>query len=316
MAHIARYGSAHTDAIVTEDYARAQRFLREVDSLDGDTLDDNLQSDLQSGPADGDPSLHVPFVAATAFDPPGLLVGYAQASEVSGGHVVDSVVWPRYAGDADLLREHLLRDVLAELPDGTPVTWWTHESARSTALARSLGLDAGRQLLQMRRALPIEHTTDVTVRSFVPGTDETAWLQVNNAAFEWHGEQGGWDLPRLRRREQAPWFRPDGFLLHEVEGRLAAFCWTKLHAPHERAMVGEIYVIAVHPDFHGRGLGRGLTVAGLHTLHRQGATEAMLYVDAANESAVGLYRSLGFHVAHTNQSYIRTAHHHRGGSAA
>ena len=42
-------------------------FLREVDSLDGDTLDDNLQSDLQSGPADGDPSLHVPFVAATAF---------------------------------------------------------------------------------------------------------------------------------------------------------------------------------------------------------------------------------------------------------
>jgi glutamate-5-semialdehyde dehydrogenase len=32
MAHIARYGSGHTEAIVTEDYARAQRFLREVDS--------------------------------------------------------------------------------------------------------------------------------------------------------------------------------------------------------------------------------------------------------------------------------------------
>jgi glutamate-5-semialdehyde dehydrogenase len=32
MEHIARYGSAHTDAIVTEDAARAQRFLREVDS--------------------------------------------------------------------------------------------------------------------------------------------------------------------------------------------------------------------------------------------------------------------------------------------
>ncbi len=32
MDHIAKYGSAHTDAIVTEDEAHAQRFLREVDS--------------------------------------------------------------------------------------------------------------------------------------------------------------------------------------------------------------------------------------------------------------------------------------------
>jgi glutamate-5-semialdehyde dehydrogenase len=32
MDHIARYGSAHTDAIVTEDAAHAKRFLREVDS--------------------------------------------------------------------------------------------------------------------------------------------------------------------------------------------------------------------------------------------------------------------------------------------
>jgi len=32
IAHIARYGSQHTDAIVTEDYTAAMRFLREVDS--------------------------------------------------------------------------------------------------------------------------------------------------------------------------------------------------------------------------------------------------------------------------------------------
>ncbi|HEX4871566.1 MAG TPA: glutamate-5-semialdehyde dehydrogenase [Nevskiaceae bacterium] len=30
--HISRYGSAHTDAIITENYTRARRFLREVDS--------------------------------------------------------------------------------------------------------------------------------------------------------------------------------------------------------------------------------------------------------------------------------------------
>ena len=32
MAHIAKYGSQHTDAIVTDDYAATMRFLREVDS--------------------------------------------------------------------------------------------------------------------------------------------------------------------------------------------------------------------------------------------------------------------------------------------
>ena len=32
MDHIAAYGSAHSDAIVTKDYDRAMRFLREVDS--------------------------------------------------------------------------------------------------------------------------------------------------------------------------------------------------------------------------------------------------------------------------------------------
>ena len=32
IAHISRYGSQHTDAIITEDHSRAMRFLREVDS--------------------------------------------------------------------------------------------------------------------------------------------------------------------------------------------------------------------------------------------------------------------------------------------
>ncbi len=32
MAHIDKYSSGHTEAIVTEDYTRARRFLAEVDS--------------------------------------------------------------------------------------------------------------------------------------------------------------------------------------------------------------------------------------------------------------------------------------------
>jgi glutamate-5-semialdehyde dehydrogenase len=32
MEHIARYGSRHTEAIITSDYARSMRFLKEVDA--------------------------------------------------------------------------------------------------------------------------------------------------------------------------------------------------------------------------------------------------------------------------------------------
>ncbi|MGD9996050.1 MAG: mycothiol synthase, partial [Ilumatobacteraceae bacterium] len=144
---------------------------------------------------------------------------------------------------------------------------------------------------------------DLALRTFVVGSDEAAWLEVNNAAFARHAEQGGWDLEALQQREGEPWFDADGFLLHEREGRLAAFCWTKIHHD-EPGPVGEIYVIAVHPDFHGLGLGRALTVAGLESIARRGVTDGMLYVDGDNAAAMRLYESLGFAVAQTDRAFV------------
>lgn len=274
-------------------------FLHEVHALDGTTLGDHLRADLEQGPRPG-------FVAAVAHHD-GTLAGYAQATSGNEGFVVDAIVGPRPGGEGDRVRAALLSRLLAELPPDTGVTWWTDGGEAADALARALHLRPGRALLQMRRALPLGRTTDVVVRPFRVGLDEAAWLEVNNAAFAWHGEQGGWDLATLHQREREPWFSAEGFLLHEREGRLAAFCWTKLHPPAgpHLPVVGEIYVIAVHPDFHGTGLGAALTIAGLQHLHAVGATEAMLYVDASNESAIRLYDQLGFQVAHTDQAFIR-----------
>jgi mycothiol synthase len=86
---------------------------------------------------------------------------------------------------------------------------------------------------------------------------------------------------------------------------MAAFCWTKVHpATETEPKVGEIYVIAVDPDFHGCGLGKQLTLAGLEHLSNTGITTALLYVDANNAAAVSMYEQLGFSVSATNAAFV------------
>ena len=189
---------------------------------------------------------------------------------------------------------------------GGPVELWV--SASTPAYDRvlgDLGLHAYRSVLQLRRPLPVDEPWSVDVRPFRPGQDEQRWLAVNNRAFAWHPEQGGWTLEDLRQRMSETWFDPAGFLLHERDSRLAGFCWTKVHRDTAPPM-GEIYVIAVDPDFGGRGLGRELTLAGLSRLSEQELAVGMLYVDSDNEPARRLYERMGFTIDHADRAYSTT----------
>lgn len=57
---------------------------------------------------------------------------------------------------------------------------------------------------------------------------------------------------------------------------------------------GFVQRLAVHPSAAGRGVGRALTLDGLHWLRRRGAKQAFVNTQEDNDRALALYRGLGF----------------------
>lgn len=233
-------------------------------------------------------------------------VGYAQVTKGTGSWALEFVVDPHHRLPDNTIGMELVGaalGVVASEGGGHVHLWVSKPRPEHDAIAAACGLNRGRELYQMRRPLPVGERSDLPVRAFEPGRDEESWLAVNNRAFASHPEQGGWDVATIKAREKEPWFEPAGFLLHERDGRLAGFCWTKVHDDHDPAL-GEIYVIAVDPDFQHEHLGRQLVLAGLDSLAGRGITIGMLYVDAANVPAVKLYVDLGFTVDHVDRAYV------------
>jgi mycothiol synthase len=281
--------------------AAIDRLLAAAEAADRrEPLSDQHRLDLVAGGGEG-------FAAVVASDD-GRPIGYAQVSHGNCSSTVELVVDPTHRDAQGALGTELMTEALEVVrrAGGGPVHWWVFDAtADDGELARRLGLTIGRELLQMRRDLPTDLPYTVTTRPFVPGVDEAAWVEVNNRAFADHPEQGGWTIETLRRRQAESWFDPEGFRLHERDGRLAGFCWTKLHL-HTDPPLGEIYVIGVDPDFQGLGLGRELTLAGLDSIARRGVKFGMLYVDAANAPALAMYEQLGFTVHRTDRAYTAT----------
>jgi len=245
------------------------------------------------------------------------LVGWAQVDGYGDGRtaVLELVTLPGPEAPApstalvDALADAALA-AFAARGDG-PLRWWVGHATDDDDDARAarLGFVGDRDLLQLRCPLPLpvrrggRPTPVVATRAFRVGEDEEAWLVQNNRAFAGHPEQGRWDLDTLLERQAEPWFDPDGFRVLEADGRIAGSCWTKVHRS-ARPALGEIYVIGVDPDYHGRGWGRALTEDGFAWLADHGLAEGMLYVDAANTAAVALYRSMGMTTHHVDRAYV------------
>jgi mycothiol synthase len=273
--------------------------------------------------ADGNPPLsEQTWVNLKSVDPDNLLVlaSYAgeersdpsTATSLAGVAVVNLPVHGESNGVLELVVHPTYRNqgvgtgLVAALQEHTELPAlkaWSHGDHEGAAkLAGRFGFAPVRELWRMRLThapqLPDVVLPDgVSIRAFVPGKDEQAWLAANAAAFAHHPEQGSTTLADLQARMAEDWFDPAGFLLavRNNDDALLGFHWTKVHPrTGTHPSIGEVYVAGVTPEAQGTGLGKALTIAGMKHLHDQGQQAIMLYVDADNEAAVALYRKLGF----------------------
>jgi mycothiol synthase len=246
------------------------------------------------------------------------VVGYLDLAPATdeGSAMAEIVTHPQWRRRG--IGSALVRAALSEGGNGTRV--WAHgnlEPARATA--KALGLRPVRELLQMRRPLPgaagagtsttalpsVRLPAGVRVDTYRGEQDDAELLRVNNAAFAWHPEQGGWTSGDIAERRGEPWFDAAGLFMafDDQTGDLLGFHWTKVH----NEDLGEVYVVGVDPAAQGRGVGATLTLVGLHHLEQRlsgpEAPTVMLYVEADNSAAVNTYRRLGFDVASTDVAY-------------
>ncbi|MPY94829.1 MAG: mycothiol synthase [Acidimicrobiia bacterium] len=250
------------------------------------------------------------FGAAWATGADGKLVAYVQALRSpadpswSAELLIDADERSRTADLGAPLLSAVLR-LVGQHGGGTVHLWAAGGGPAHAEVAARAGLEPHRTLHQMSRPLPTGLHSSVPLRAFVVGQDEEQALEVNRRAFADHPDQGGMTLAMLEERMAEPWFDPAGFLISEIDGRIAGFCWTKLFLGSD-PLVGEIHVICVDPDFAGRRLGHELVVAGLDHLAGRGATIGMLFVEGDNTAALALYERLGFEITRTDRSWTTT----------
>lgn len=227
------------------------------------------------------------------------------------------------------------KEVLKETNLDSIQLWIEAVDSQRHETAITAGAVPYRDLWQMRTELPVRYEA-ATTRAFTED-DIDEFIKVNNRAFAWHPEQSGFDRDRVTYMMFEPWFQSEGFRILEIEGRMAGFNWTKIHysppssptctycvADAANAAAGEVFVVGLDPDFHGQGLGKPLTVAGLDWIYNEGhktigidepISSGFLYVESDNEAAVATYKKLGFEHNQTNRAYRITLEDHSANSS-
>jgi mycothiol synthase len=240
------------------------------------------------------PSLHEPW----AFVRAGVAQGY------------------RRQGVATALLDHAIGAIRRERPDVHEIcfgVWLPNELAAAFGARR--GFQAVRKMWKME--IPESRVNDKREPEWpadyehhvYDGSDRDLkdWNDSYNASFESHYHYVRCSEEKRRELITLPSFRPNGVVLAYRQGRCVGFC-------HNRAWddpgdglgpAAEVAVLGVVPSEQGKGLGRALLRWGVRWQRANGIRRTSLSVDGENENALSLYRSEGFEVTRTRETWAK-----------
>lgn len=273
--------------------------LREAEAYDGfPAVSDQAQLEARTGKRE---------VVTIGSDP-------LDAVGIVGGGEIDLVVRPEARGQG--IASSLCDELLDAAPDGDLRAWVHGDNAAAELLLERHGFVPARTLLRLE--LPGDELSDtpdpmfadhITVVTFDPSdrAQATALIEVNALAFASHPEQGQLTLEAFLETMREDWFDPNDVLLAYEGDHLLAFAWIKTTQSVLGETETELYVIGVHPDATGRGLGTAMLRKTLNRMRDHSPTRVTLYVEGDNDAALALYRNAKFTVALRSQQWFRSS---------
>jgi len=173
--------------------------------------------------------------------------------------------------------------------------WVSSQYPSKLSTLQSLGLKKTREVVQLECQLPVNGEYLPTQKFTDSNTDEL--IQVNNLAFTNHPDQGDLNQKKFQNIQNEKWYKHSLIRVFKIRNSIAGFCWIK---PHVSKNAGEIYVLAIHPDHQGKGLGKKLLRSGLTQIQHLGFSTAFLFTEADNHLALNVYKKIGFRIVRSD----------------
>ena len=198
----------------------------------------------------------------------------------------------------------------AQSPDGPVILLPPHNSALALSFLRAIDFQYDHSLwrfqLDPKRYEPLPTLpTDLDLTTYTDN-DLVEYVELINTVFLDHPVPLHVTREQIEHVHTAPNFDAANVALIRTQSdEMVGFCVTGTDRSDD-TVVGTISLLGVQREFRGRGLGRFLLVWGIERLRSTGFEHIELGVEAENEQAVRLYRSVGFDPVEEWPQWMRT----------